>query len=79
VELIFLDPPYRLLREQAAELQRLAAVFAERELAEGATVVFRHAAEDHLELPPLMAYDRREYGGMAVEFLTHKNVASDVG
>ena len=37
VELIFLDPPYRLLREQPAELLRLATVFAERELADGDT------------------------------------------
>jgi len=73
VELIFLDPPYRLLREQAAELQTLAAVFAERELAEGGTVVFRHAAEDHLDLPPLATYDHREYGGMIVELMRATN------
>ena len=79
VELIFLDPPYRLLKEQPAELQRLAVVFVERELAEGGTVVFRHAAEDELELPPLVAYDRREYGGMAVEFLHAANGATKMG
>jgi 16S rRNA (guanine966-N2)-methyltransferase len=79
VELIFLDPPYRLLREQPAELQRLAAVFAERELSGGGTVVFRHAAGDHLELSPLVTSDRREYGGMVVEFLCVSNGAGKMG
>jgi 16S rRNA (guanine966-N2)-methyltransferase len=72
-ELIFLDPPYRLLHEQPAELGKLAVVFASRDLAPGGTVVFRHAADDNLELPPLKAYDRREYGGMVVEFLRRAN------
>jgi 16S rRNA (guanine966-N2)-methyltransferase len=79
VELIFLDPPYRLLREQAAELQSLAAVVADRELADGGTVVFRHAAEDRLEFARLVAFDRREYGGMVVEFLSRQNIAGGAG
>jgi 16S rRNA (guanine966-N2)-methyltransferase len=73
VELIFLDPPYRLVREQPAELRKLASLFALRDLAPGGTVVFRHATDDNLSLPPLEAYDRREYGGMVVEFLGCKN------
>jgi 16S rRNA (guanine(966)-N(2))-methyltransferase RsmD len=79
VELIFLDPPYRLLREQPAELQRLATIFAERELADDGIVVFRHAAEDHLELAPLVVADRRQYGGMVVEFLSRQNIAPHAG
>ena len=69
INLIFLDPPYRLLREKPAELQKLAGMIAARELVKGGTVVFRHAAEDKLELPPLVLYDQRAYGGMVVEFL----------
>jgi 16S rRNA (guanine966-N2)-methyltransferase len=65
VDLIFLDPPYRYLTEMKIELQRLAAGVAES----GALVVFRHAAQDKLALPPLEVVDQREYGGMAVEFL----------
>jgi 16S rRNA (guanine(966)-N(2))-methyltransferase RsmD len=73
IDLIFLDPPYRLLREKPEELQKLAGIVAARELAECGRVVFRHAVEDKLELPPLAAYDHREYGGMAVEFLVAAN------
>ena len=29
--------------------------------------------------PPLQVYDRREYGGMVVEFLRHQNAASSDG
>ena len=78
-DLIFLDPPYRLLRDKPAELQKLAANFAVRNLAAGAAVVFRHAAEDHLELSLLEASDRREYGGMVVEFLHAANDPTKVG
>jgi 16S rRNA (guanine966-N2)-methyltransferase len=73
VDLIFLDPPYRLLREKPADLRQLAAIFASRNLAAAGTLVFRHATEDKLELPPLLVYDQREYGGMIVEFLSQTN------
>lgn len=67
--LVFLDPPYRFLRERQAELRELAANLAERHLAPQATIVFRHDAADALELPSLQKADVREYGGMTVEFL----------
>jgi 16S rRNA (guanine966-N2)-methyltransferase len=70
IDLVFLDPPYRLLREKAEELQKLAAILASGELTDGGSVVFRHAMEDKLKLVPLTVYDQREYGGMLVEFLT---------
>jgi 16S rRNA (guanine(966)-N(2))-methyltransferase RsmD len=79
IDLIFLDPPYRLLRENRGELQKLAGILAARELAKGGTVVFRHAAEDNLELPPLTVVDCREYGGMRVEFLGRANASDDLG
>jgi 16S rRNA (guanine966-N2)-methyltransferase len=73
IDVIFLDPPYRLLQEMPAELQKLAATFATRDLAPAGTIIFRHGAEDKLELPPLKPYDVREYGGMVVEFLGRAN------
>jgi 16S rRNA (guanine966-N2)-methyltransferase len=71
--IIFLDPPYRYLREQPAALCGVAEAFASRFLATGGVVVFRHDAADNLELPPLRRYDQRVYGSMAVEFLATAN------
>lgn len=67
--LVFLDPPYRFLRERADDLRQLASALAIRHLAPNATVVFRHDSSDKLELPPLVRADLREYGSMTVEFL----------
>jgi 16S rRNA (guanine966-N2)-methyltransferase len=69
VDLIFLDPPYRFLTERPADVRRLAARIAERHLSPAGTVVFRHDARDALDLTPLAPADRREYGGMVLEFL----------
>jgi len=68
-DLIFLDPPYRFLRERPDDLRRLATRFVEAHLKPGGTVIFRHDAADQLELPPLTRTDVRTYGGMALEFL----------
>jgi len=68
--LVFLDPPYRFLRERPADLRSLAADLAARHLAPGATLVFRHDAADALDLPPLIQADVRDYGSMTVEFLS---------
>jgi len=72
--LIFLDPPYRFLRDRAEDLKRLAEQIAARHLAPEGIVVFRHDAADVLELHPLRPIDVREYGGMAVEFLSGSRV-----
>jgi 16S rRNA (guanine966-N2)-methyltransferase len=69
-DLIFLDPPYRFLRERPDDLRRLATRFAASHLKPGGIVVFRHDAGDQLELPPLTRTDVRTYGGMTLEFLT---------
>jgi 16S rRNA (guanine966-N2)-methyltransferase len=69
VDLVFLDPPYRFLRERADELLRLATVLTERHLTEDAIVVFRHDAADALALPPLVGDDVRTYGSMMIELL----------
>ena len=68
--LIFLDPPYRFLAERPADLRRLAESFARHHLAADGLVVFRHDAKDRLDLSPLVVTDARQYGGMAVEFLS---------
>ena len=68
-DLIFLDPPYRLLRERADALQRLAKLIGLHHLKPDGTLVFRHDAADALPLPPLAPADARTYGGMTVEFL----------
>ena len=69
VDVIFLDPPYRFLRERPDDVRRLAGAIAQKHLAPGGTVVFRHDARDALDLAPLAPADRREYGGMVLEFL----------
>jgi 16S rRNA (guanine966-N2)-methyltransferase len=68
-DVAFLDPPYRFLRERPDDLRKLAAALAHAHLAPLGTVVFRHDAKDALELPLLQPVDRREYGGMVLEFL----------
>jgi 16S rRNA (guanine966-N2)-methyltransferase len=71
--LIFLDPPYRYLREKPDALAAAATDFTARHLAPGGLIVFRHDAKDALPLPTTRAYDAREYGGMTVEFLISAN------
>jgi 16S rRNA (guanine(966)-N(2))-methyltransferase RsmD len=66
--LIFLDPPYRFLREQPERLVTLAERLAQHLCAEG-FVVFRHDAADQLALPPLVQGDVRTYGGMQIDLL----------
>ena len=68
-DLIFLDPPYRFLRERPEDLRRLATRFATAHLKPDGTVIFRHDAGDQLELAGLARTDMRTYGGMTLEFL----------
>jgi 16S rRNA (guanine(966)-N(2))-methyltransferase RsmD len=68
VSVIFLDPPYRFLREQPDRLRTLAEGLANH-LSPDGVVVFRHDVADHLELPGLVQLENRTYGGMALEFL----------
>ena len=67
-DVIFLDPPYRFLRERSTDLLRLAEHLA-GQLAAGGQIVFRHDAADQLALPPLVRADERTYGAMTLEFL----------
>ena len=68
IDLIFLDPPYRFLKEQPGALIRLASRFQDH-LTADAIVIFRHDAVDTLALPPLRVADVRTYGSMTLEFL----------
>jgi len=70
-DVVFLDPPYRFLRERASDLQRLAGMIASQHLRPDGVIVFRHDAADRLDLPGLRPADERTYGGMALEFLRH--------
>lgn len=69
VSLIFLDPPYRFLRERPDDLKTLARRFADNHLSREGLVIFRHDADDALELPGLGRHEQRVYGGMTLEFL----------
>jgi len=68
-DLIFLDPPYRFLREKPEDLIKLAERFRQH-LNPVGMVIFRHDAADALVLPPLRVADVRTYGSMTLEFLT---------
>ena len=70
VDVVFLDPPYRFLRERPEDVRRLARAIAARHLVVGGTVVLRHDARDPLTLDGLVETDRRAYGGMVLRFLT---------
>ena len=69
IDILFLDPPYRFLREKPDRLRALGEQIVTRFLAPDGVVVFRHDARDRLELPLLVAADQRTYGGMTLEFL----------
>ena len=67
-DFIFLDPPYRFLREKSADMQLLAKNMA-AQLTDDGVVIFRHDATDNLPLEALKEIDRREYGSMTIVFL----------
>lgn len=68
-DIIFLDPPYRFLREQPENLRSLILHWVGGFLTVNGIIVFRHDADDVLEFPELIRFDQRNYGSMAVEFL----------
>jgi 16S rRNA (guanine966-N2)-methyltransferase len=72
-DLIFLDPPYRFLKTQPADLLALAARFGQHLNPQG-IVIFRHDAADTLALPPLQVADLRTYGSMTLEFLRPQQI-----
>ena len=76
-DVVFLDPPYRFLRERADDVRRLGVTVAEKHLAPGGVVVLRHDARDEPALEGLTEMDRREYGGMVLRFLAHAHRSRD--
>ena len=76
-DVIFLDPPYRFLREKPEELKRLAEAMATLHLKTDGVIVFRHDTADRLELPGLRVADERVYGGMRLEFLRRGQIDGD--
>ena len=68
-DIIFLDPPYSFLKDRPRDLQQLITNLRNGLLQSTATIVFRHDANDALDLPGTLRTDQRIYGGMAVEFL----------
>lgn len=69
IDLVFLDPPYRFLRQCPDQLKTLAAMLADNHLADEGLVIFRHDAADSLTLPGLNSVETRTYGQMTLEFL----------
>ena len=76
IGLAFLDPPYRYLRERAAELQSLVGRLVTNHLRQDGLIIFRHDARDELQLKGAEVVDRREYGSMTLEFLRPATGAS---
>jgi 16S rRNA (guanine966-N2)-methyltransferase len=76
--LVFLDPPYRYLTEQAADLKLFANLLLTRHLSAEGIVVFRHARDDSLDLAPLRRYDERSYGSMVIELLTCPSIPTNI-
>ena len=66
---IFLDPPYRFLRDRPDDLRTLALNFAQHHVAPEGLVIFRHSRADTLDLPPFRTIDQRTYGSMAIDLL----------
>jgi 16S rRNA (guanine966-N2)-methyltransferase len=66
--LIFLDPPYRFLRERSEPLRKLAAQLQAHLTSDG-TLIFRHDAADELAFSGWDKTNERNYGGMTLEFL----------
>lgn len=66
--IVFLDPPYRYLKERPDQLQALSAGLIKHLAPEG-VVVFRHDAADQLALAGFGVAETRTYGGMTLEFL----------
>ncbi|MBP5405180.1 MAG: 16S rRNA (guanine(966)-N(2))-methyltransferase RsmD [Clostridia bacterium] len=66
-DLIFLDPPYK-----ADFYEDILCKIAEKDvLAPSGSVVFEHATERDLVLPPpWVSSDRRKYGSVTIDFLT---------
>ncbi len=69
--LVFVDPPYRLLRGVRSfdKVQELVARLGEKDiLADTGVIVLRHPSDTVVDghVGPLVQFDRRRYGGMKI-------------
>jgi 16S rRNA (guanine966-N2)-methyltransferase len=69
---VFLDPPYRMVREEPEKLTTLVDRIATRHLAVDGVIVFRHDARDALGFPTAAIADQRTYGAMTIELLRRR-------
>jgi 16S rRNA (guanine966-N2)-methyltransferase len=76
-DLIFLDPPYHYVRENAQQLQSLACSLATTHLKSDGILIFRHERGDSLDLPGLAVIDSRTYGSMAIDLLQPVTMPAD--
>jgi len=68
VDLVFFDPPYRLIRESPTQIQRTTAVLANDHLQAAGLLILRHDAVDSIALESMHKVDERTYGGMTLAF-----------
>lgn len=69
VDVIFLDPPYPLVRQRPEDVRRLVEQMASGHLRPEGTIVFRRDAAEGIRFGGVEVYDQRDYGSMTVELL----------
>lgn len=77
-ELVFMDPPYRLLAGQLPDrgIHELCARLATTPvIAPGAIIVVRHSDNDSPDLSPLREHERRTVGSMIFRFMHRPDAA----
>jgi 16S rRNA (guanine966-N2)-methyltransferase len=70
--IIFLDPPYRVVREQPEKLMPLVQSMLDHHLTPQGLIVFRHHVQDHLDFETANIADSRIYGDMTIELLRRR-------
>ena len=66
--IVFLDPPYRMVREEPERLRAVVEAMRAKHLSPAGLIVFRHEARDRLEFERFVV-EQRTYGGMTINFL----------
>ncbi|HVT90559.1 MAG TPA: 16S rRNA (guanine(966)-N(2))-methyltransferase RsmD [Tepidisphaeraceae bacterium] len=68
-DLVFLDPPYRLVTEQSGAIQKLFASIQAHHLSVDGRIIFRHDTPELLVPDGFTRYDQRTYGNMTIDLL----------
>jgi len=79
VDLVFFDPPYRMILEIPDTLRQSIDVIASGHLAESGSLILRHDASHVITVPALHLYDERTYGGMTLKFYRLPTKPSEKG